>query len=124
MKLIDLYWFLGTFIVVYLFYFFFQILRKKKLDKNKIPVELMFLIKKYHLDMDKINYRSIMNKIALVSAFDIAFIAVFVMRFIKNIYLSILIGGVLFIPLILITYSFIGIYYKKKGLIKNGNQKN
>ena len=98
----DLIWFLGTFLVVYLFYFFFQILRHKKINKKKVPVELLYLI----------------------SAFDIAFIATFVMRFIKNIYLAIILGGVLFIPLIMITYGFIGRYYKKKGLIKNGNKKN
>ena len=117
MKLTDLYWFLGTFVVVYLFYFFFQILRHKKINKNKVPVELLYLIKKYKLDIDKIKYTSVMNKIALVSAFDIAFIATFVMRFIKNVYLAIVLGGVLFIPLIMITYSFIGLYYKKKGLV-------
>lgn len=94
------------------------------MDKKRVPVELLLLIKKYKLDIDKINYRSIMNKIALVSAFDIAFIAVFVMKFIENVYLSIIIGGVLFIPLILITYNFIGIYYVRKGMIKNGNKKN
>ena len=64
------------------------------MDKKRVPVELLLLIKKYKLDIDKINYRSIMNKIALVSAFDIAFIAVFVMKFIENVYLSIIIGGV------------------------------
>ncbi len=74
--------------------------------------------------MDKINYKSIMNKIALVSAFDIAFAGTFVMHFIDNVYLAIIMGAVLFIPLIIITYSFIGKYYVKKGLIKNGNKKN
>ena len=122
--IIDLIWFLGTFLVVYLFYFFFQILRHKKINKKKVPVELLYLIKKYNLDINKIKYTSIMQRIALVSAFDIAFIATFVMRFIKNIYLAIILGGVLFIPLIMITYGFIGRYYKKKGLIKNGNKKN
>ena len=120
----DLIWFLGTFLVVYLFYFFFQILRHKKINKKKVPVELLYLIKKYNLDINKIKYTSIMQRIALVSAFDIAFIGTFVMRFIKNIYLAIILGGVLFIPLIMITYGFIGRYYKKKGLIKNGNKKN
>ena len=59
-----------------------------------------------------------MNKIALVSSFDIAFIAMFVIHFVNNTYLAILLGGVLFIPIIMITYSFIGFYYKKKGLVK------
>ncbi len=123
MKLSDLYWFLGTFIIIYLFYLVFQVLRHKKINKKRVPVELVYLIKKYKIDVDKIKYTSIMNKIALVSAFDISFIATFVMRFIDNVYLAILLGGVLFIPLIMITYSFIGMYYQKKGLIKDGDKK-
>ena len=119
MKLSDLYWFLGTFIIIYLFYLVFQVLRHKKINKKRVPVELVYLIK----NVDKIKYTSIMNKIALVSAFDISFIATFVMRFIDNVYLAILLGGVLFIPLIMITYSFIGMYYQKKGLIKDGDKK-
>ncbi len=124
MNLTDLIWFLGTFIGVYLFYLFYQIIRHRKYKPNKVPVELMLLIKKYHLDMSKINYQKIMNLIGLVSAFDIAFSATFVMKYIENIYLAILIGTVIFIPLIVITYSFIGKYYVKKGKIKNGYKKN
>ena len=115
----DLVWFIMTFIVVYLFYFFFQIFRKKY-NKDKIPVELLFLIKKYRLDMKKIKYKSIMNKIGLVSAFDIAFTSTFVFAFIKNIYLSIIVGMVMLIPLIIITFSYIGNFYVKKGCVLNG----
>ncbi len=124
MELTDLFWFLGTFLGVYLFYLFYQIIRHRKYDPNKVPVELVLLIKKYHLDMSKINYQKIMNIIGLVSAFDIAFTATFVMKYIENIYLAILIGTVIFIPLILITYNFIGRYYIKKGKVKDGHKKN
>ena len=124
MELSDLYWFLGTFLVVYLFYFFYQVLRKKEYDPNKVPVELVFLIKKYRLDMSKIPYRGIMNRIGLVSAFDIAFTSTFMFRFVKNVYLAILIGAIMLVPLIMITFNFIGKYYEKKGLILDGNKKN
>ena len=124
MKISDLYWFLGIFLVIYLFYLVFMVLKKKKFDPLRVPVELRLLIKKYDLDMSLINYRSIMNKIGLVSAFDIAFTATFIFKFIKNEILAILIGAIMLIPLILITYGFIGSYYVKKGMIKNGNKKN
>ena len=124
MELKDLIWFVITFLVVYLFYFFLQIFRRKELNRNKVPVELVYLLKKYHLNLKVINYRSIMQKIALVSAFDIAFTATFVMKFVKNIYLAVLIGALLLIPLILITFNFIGIYYVRKGMVINGNKKN
>ncbi len=123
MNLSDLYWFIATFIIIYLFYFFYQI-RKKEFNQNKIPVELMFLLKRYRLDMSKIKYSSIMQKIAIVSAFDIAFTATVALKINVNIYLQVLISVLILIPLILITYTFIGLYYKKRGLVINGNKKN
>lgn len=123
MKLENLIWFIGSFIAVYLFYFFYQIF-KKEYNNLKVPIELVYLIKKYNLDMSKIKYRRIMNKIGLISAFDIAFTSTFILAFIKNIYLAILIGAVMLIPLILITFNYIGKYYVKKGCVLNGNKKN
>lgn len=121
MSLSDLYWFLGIFLVLYVFYFFFMVLKKKKIDKEKIPVELRLLINKYRLDMSKINYRGIMNRIAIVSCFDISFVATFVFRYIKNEVLMFLIGSAMLIPLIIITFGFIGKYYVKKGCVIDGN---
>ena len=119
MSLYDLYWFLGIFIVIYVFYLFFSVLKKKKFNKNKVPVELRLLINKYRLDMSKINYR-----IGIVSSFDIAFVATFVFKYIKNEILMFLIGSVMLIPLIVITFSFIGKYYVKKGCVIDGNKEN
>ncbi len=124
MNLNDLYWFLGVYLVVYLFYLFFSVLKRKKLDVNKIPVELKLLIKKYRLDMSKINYRGIMNRIALVSSFDIAFVATFIFKFIESVFWAIVVGAIMIVPVILITFNFIGLYYTKKGCVVNGNKKN
>lgn len=124
MNLEDLWWFLGIFLVIYIFYLIFGVLKKKKFNVDKIPVELRFLIKKYHLDMSKINYRSIMNMIGLASSFVISFTATFIFKYIKNELLMILIGGLMIIPLIFITFNFIGLYYRKKGCVTNGNKKN
>ena len=124
MNLEDLWWFLGIFLVIYIFYLIFGVLKRKKFNVDKIQVELRFLIKKYHLDMSKINYRSIMNMIGLASSFVISFTATFIFKYIKNELLMILIGGLMIIPLIFITFNFIGLYYKKKGCVTNGNKKN
>jgi len=120
MELVDLYWFIITFIIVYLFYLISFVFKKQEFNPEKIPVELHFLIKKYKLDMKKIKYKSIMNIIGLVSAFDVSFTATFVFKFIKNIYIAIIVGAIMLIPLIFITFNFIGSYYRKKGMIKNG----
>ena len=124
MNLEDLWWFLGIFLVIYIFYLIFGVLKKKKFNVDKIPVELRFLIKRYHLDMSKINYRSIMNMIGLASSFVISFTATFIFKYIENELLMILIGGLMIIPLIFITFNFIGLYYRKKGCVTNGNKKN
>ncbi len=124
MKIYDLYWFIGIFLIVYLFYLFHYVVgKKKKYNPNKVPQELIFLIRKYKLDIKKINYKKIMNQIGLVCAFDIAFTSTFMFMFVKNTILSIFIGGVMLIPLIIITFDILGRIYKKKGLVKNGNKK-
>ena len=74
--------------------------------------------------MTKINYKSIMNKIGLISAFNISFTTTFVFKFIENIYLKVLFGMLMLIPLIFITFNLIGNFYVKKGMIKNGNKEN
>ena len=123
MKLLDLYWFLGTFIIIYIFYLFHYVIgKKKKYNKNKVPIELGYLIRKYKLDIKKINYKKIMNEIGLISSFDIAFTATFMFIFVKNIYLSIILGIVIIIPLIIITFNILGSIYRKKGLVINGNK--
>lgn len=119
----NLLWFIGTFLVIYLFYFFFQIFRKNY-DAEKVPVELIYLIKKYRLDMNKIEYKKIMHMVGLISAFDIAFTSTFIFNFIKNIYIAILVGLVMLIPIIIITFGYIGRFYVKKGCVLNGKQKN
>ena len=124
MNLNDLWWFLGSFFIVYIFYYFFQVFKQKKYNPNKVPVELVFLIRKYRLDMSNIKYQNIMNIIGLVSAFDIAFVSTFVFSFVKNLYLAILIGAIMLIPIIFITFNFIGTFYVKKGCVLNGNKKN
>lgn len=124
MNLNDLWWFLGSFFIVYIFYYFFQVFKQKKYNPNKVPVELVFLIRKYRLDMSNIKYQNIMNIIGLVSAFDIAFVSTFIFSFVKNLYLAILIGAIMLIPIIFITFNFIGTFYVKKGCVLNGNKKN
>ncbi len=124
MKLLDLYWFIGTFIIIYLFYLFNYVIgKKKKYNKKKVPIELSYLIKKYRLDIKKINYKKIMNEIGLISSFDIAFTATFMFVFVKNIYLSIILGMVVIFLLIIITFNILGNIYRKKGLIIDGNKK-
>ena len=50
-------------------------------------------------------------------------ITVLIIFNIENILLQLLVAFVVMIPLILIGYKIVGEYYKKKGMIKDGNKK-
>lgn len=114
-------YFAVTFLLVYVLYYFTTLRGYKKNKKKKIPNEIQYLIMKYKLDMKKINKKSFIRIINIVASFDIS-IVVTVIAFINNIYLELLVGLALIIPIILITFSWIGIYYSKKGKTINENK--
>lgn len=112
------------FIIIYLIIFLtyrFIFLRKKKnkkKKKEKLPVEINYLVGKYKIDLKKIDYNKLLTLIALISSLDIT-ILVFIFTVIDNSIIAIISVIVLVIPIILISYGFLGKYYKKKGLIKD-----
>ena len=109
--------FVVTYLVVYLLYYIFSI-RKARKNKNKLPVEVQYLIIKYKIDIDKITYKSLMRFIALIGSFDIALIVTVVLN-LDGYILPFIAGFILAIPLIFISFKIIGAYYKRKGMIKS-----
>ena len=101
-----------SFILVLIVYEIF-IVNKAKKNREKLPVEIKYIIKKYKIDLDKINYNQLLQVMALVSSFDIALIA-FVMSLIPNFGIELLVGILLFVPVIIFSYSLIGKRYRKK----------
>ena len=65
-----------SFILVLIVYEIF-IVNKAKKNREKLPVEIKYIIKKYKIDLDKINYNQLLQVMAIVSSFDIALIALF-----------------------------------------------
>ena len=120
----KLYLFIGTFIVTYIIYQIFLILprkvsrKKKNRKKKKELIEIKYLVTKYHLDLDKINYNRLLQVVALVSSIDIT-IMVNVVVLVKSYLLALLLALVIAIPCVFISYYIVGFYYKKKGMIKN-----
>lgn len=110
--------FIISYIIVYLLYFFIVILRNKKFVSSKAPIEVHYLIKKYNLDIEKIKYKKLLYVIGLVMSLNIS-ISITVVSFIKNVILQMLLGLLVLIPLSIIVFNLFGIYFKKKGLIKN-----
>lgn len=106
--------FIFVFILVYLFYYFFSV-RKARRNSKKIPVEVQYLLLKYKIDLKKIRYKKFVNSVALVGSLDIALVGA-VIFYINNLLLQLLAGVVLFVPLILISFRFLGKYYQNKCL--------
>ncbi len=91
--------------------------RGKRKDKN--PIEVKYLISKYKLDMEKVNYNQLLQIVAITSSFDIALIGSLIMA-VEDFFLSVVVGIVAIVVLIMGSYHLVYLFYKKKGMVKNG----
>lgn len=118
----ELLLFLLTFTFIFIIYNIFIVSKTKKRKakdiNSKDPVEISYLINRYHLDMKKIRYERLLALCAFVSSFDIALI-VSISSISNNMYIELLIAFISSIVVILISYHLVYIFYKKKGMIKN-----
>jgi ABC-type bacteriocin/lantibiotic exporter with double-glycine peptidase domain len=120
----ELLLFFLTFLFVLCIYEFIIVRRAKKKEKKKTkkkdrePIEVTYLVKKYKLDLKKISYDQLLQIIALTSSFDIA-IVVNTILFFDNTIIGILVGFVVTIVVILVSYHLVYLFYRKKGMIKD-----
>ena len=112
----ELVLFILTFTLVFIVYYI--LLKDKKKNKNKRPIEIRFIVERYDLDMKKIKYNKLALLVALVNAFDIALL-VTIINMIKSVILQVVCVMVLIGPIIIVSYNLIGRYYKKKGMTKD-----
>lgn len=128
-----------TVLIVYLIYYFVSVSRfdksghvKKKNNKAKrnkntdkvddymaLPAEVKYFVKKYNVDLDKVNLRGVLNLIGVVLGIDIAIVSLFVLVVFKTVVWQVVIASLLIFPIYLISLKFVGNYFKKKGLVKN-----
>lgn len=101
------------FIVIYLLYLLFVILRKKKMSKFSDNVYVNYLVNVYKLDKKKLNIKSLAHIIALANAFIVA-TAFIIVSYIKNFILMLLVAIVVLLPLLLIIYHIIGKQLKRR----------
>lgn len=113
----ELFLFLLCFFLVFTIYELF-IVRKSKKKKAKYPIEVKYLVTKYHLDMKKVDYPQLLQIVALVSSFDISLI-VSVVLILDSYLWQLLAAVVLVLPVILVSYHFVGMFYRKRGMTKN-----
>ena len=83
-----------------------------------MPAELEFFVIKYKIDLDKINYRYFLQLMGLVIAFVLGIIAT-IISYIDELWIQLLVGFVLIIVIVLLSFKLLGNYFKKKGLTKD-----
>ena len=113
--------FLMTFVFVFIVYQIFIVSKAKKnhaKKKRKDPIEVKYLISRYKLNLRKVSYNQLLQLVAIVSSLDISII-VTVALLVDTFLLQMLLAIVVSIPLILFSYHLIGLFYKKKGMVKN-----
>ncbi len=122
--------FIACFIVVFICYQVFFVLpmkkyrknkengKKKKIKEKKELAEIRFLVTKYKLDLDKVNYNKLLLIVSLVSSFDITLIVTIITLF-DSYLVSFLLAAVLVLPIVMISYWLVYKFYEKKGMIKN-----
>jgi hypothetical protein len=113
----DLIFSLVTFIVIYLAYIVFVINRKEKLQKFKKSMMVQYLVIKYKIDIKKIDIKVLAHLIALTTSFILS-ATLFVISFIDNYILKIVLSFVIIIPFQYIMLMIIGKMYQKSGQTK------
>lgn len=110
-----------SFFFVLLIYEIFVVRKAKKKkgnNKRKEPVEVLYLVKKYHFDLKKLDYSKLLHVIAFTSSFDIALIVSIIMN-IHSFIWELIIGIFSTFIIIFISYHIVYLFYKKKGMIKD-----
>ncbi len=105
--------FIISFLIVYLFYLFTVVLQTKKYEKFKKSNQVMYFVKKYKINVNKLNMKKFTNILGLTNSLIIS-IAFTMTYLVDNLILQLLIGLIVLIPLIFIFYSLIGNYLKGK----------
>lgn len=103
-----------VFIIIFLFNYIFFVRKNKKLKKDEMPLELIYLSNIYGIDPQKIKYRRFQYTYSLLNSFIITTTYLAVIYLIKTMIMKVIIGIVLLILLIIICYGLLGRYYLYK----------
>ncbi len=102
-----------VFIILYLSYVLFVIIRKKKLTQFRNNTYVKYLENVYHLDMSTISIKGLAHVIALANA-TIITVTLCVVGMTNNLLLKMLLAFAVLIPFQLLVYHIIGKSYQIK----------
>ena len=103
-----------VFIAIFLLNYFLFVRKNKKLNKNEMPLELIYLSAIYEIDPHKINFRKFQYTYSLLNSFIITTTYLLVIYLIKTMIMKVIIGIIILVLLIIICYGLLGKYYLYK----------
>ncbi len=109
----DLIFYGIVFLILYLIYVVFVIIRKKKLDKFRNNTYVKYLENVYHLDMNTISIKTLAHVIALANAMIIT-VTLYATSITSNLLFKMLLAFAILIPFQLLVYHIIGKSYQIK----------
>ena len=101
-----------TFVIVYLFYYFF-IIRKCKKDKKVVPTEVTLILSVHNIDVKKINLYHMIKLVSLVTTLVISIIITIISNFFDNTIILLVFGTLISVLVAIILYRIIGRHYEK-----------
>lgn len=102
------------FVMVFLFNYFVFVRKSKKLKKDEMPLELIYLSGIYGIDPKKIKYRSFQYTYCLINSFIITATYLSVIYLIKTMIMKVILGIIILVLLIIVCYGLLGRYYLYK----------
>lgn len=103
-----------VYIAIFLLNYFLFVKKNKKLKKDDMPIELIYLAGIYSIDPKKINFRKFQYAYSSINAFIITTTYILVVYLVKYMLLKVIIGIILLVLLIIICYGLLGRYYVYK----------
>lgn len=103
-----------AFIIVYIIYLVLIIFNKKGRSKIRFGVESTFLLKVYKVKINKISDKKLANIISLANSLIVSLTFYIIGFFFEKAIFQILLAFPILILLIIMIYSIIGKYYKRK----------
>ncbi len=105
--------FIGVFLIIYFGTYLFSFKKIKKFNRNKMPVNIKYLVIKYNIDVVGLGYKRVFKTLMLCDSFIISTIYI-ITKIVDNVYIRLLIAFMLIFPLFAGVYHLVAMYYKKE----------
>lgn len=115
-KTFSLIFFLIIYILVFLITYIMDLIKIKKKKHKKIG-EIQYLVSKFKLDINKLNYKKVCLVISFLNAFIISSVTLVISVLKTNMTLQLIVGFVLLFSLIYSLYEIYGRILVKKGYV-------